>query len=121
MENEWTLYLDESKSVDNIFVIGGFACHIKRENEVENKLKALKNIVWKGKKDKYEKVFHATDYIKKYPKVFFDLVEIVKEVKGTIFATVIKLDELKELFGSDFNKNEKNNFALVDDPFNKLN
>ena len=118
MENEYTLYLDESKSVDNIFVIGGFACHISREREVENKLNDLKNIVWKGVKDKDSRVFHATDYIKRYPEAFMDLIKIVREVDGAVFATVIKLDELQELFGTSFTKNEKTDFALVDNPFN---
>ncbi|MBO6120001.1 MAG: DUF3800 domain-containing protein [Lachnospiraceae bacterium] len=118
MINEYTLYLDESKSVDNIFVIGGFACHISRENEIEEKLAALKNKVWKDSKNKDSKVFHATDYIKRYPQAFVDLIKIVREVDGNIFATVIKLDELVELFGTSFTKNEKINFALVDNPFN---
>lgn len=118
MENEYTLYLDESKSVDNIFVIGGFACHISRVQEIENKLTELKNIVWKGVKDKDSRVFHATDYIKRYPEAFFDLIKIVREINGTVFATVIKLEELQELFGTTFTKNEKTDFALVDNPFN---
>ena len=118
MENEYTLYLDESKSVDNIFVIGGFACHISKEKEIEAKLNELKNIVWKGVKDKDERVFHATDYIKRYPEAFMDLIKIVREVDGAVFATVIKLDELQELFGTTFTKNEKTDFALVDNPFN---
>ena len=118
MENEYTLYLDESKSVDNIFVIGGFACHIEKEHEVEQKLKDLKNIIWKDTKDRESKVFHATDYIKRYPTVFMDLIKIVREINGTVFATVIKLDELAELFGVSYSKNERNEFSLVDDPFN---
>ena len=118
MENEYTLYLDESKSVDNIFVIGGFACHISKEKEIEAKLNDLKNVVWKGVKDKDERVFHATDYIKRYPEAFMDLIKIVREVDGAVFATVIKLDELQELFGTSFTKNEKTDFALVDNPFN---
>ena len=118
MENEYTLYLDESKSVDNIFVIGGFACHISKEREIEAKLNDLKNVVWKGVKDKDERVFHATDYIKRYPEAFMDLIKIVREVDGAVFATVIKLDELQELFGTTFTKNEKTDFALVDNPFN---
>ena len=118
MENEYTLYLDESKSVDNIFVIGGFACHISKEKEIENKLTELKNIVWKDVKDKDSRVFHATDYIKRYPEAFLDLIRIVREVEGVVFATVIKLDELHELFGTAFTKNEKTDFAFVDNPFN---
>lgn len=118
MENEYTLYLDESKSVDNIFVIGGFACHIEKEHEVEQKLKELKNIIWKDTKDRENKVFHATDYIKRYPTAFMDLIKIVREINGTVFATVIKLDELAELFGVSYSKNERNEFSLVDDPFN---
>ncbi len=118
MENEYTLYLDESKSVDNVFVIGGFACHVDKEIIIERKLKELKDIIWKDTKNEAKKVFHATDYIKKYPTAFFDLIKIVKEVGGSIFATVIKLDELEELFGASYGKNEKNEFTLVDDPFN---
>jgi len=118
MENEYTLYLDESKSVDNIFVIGGFACHIEKEKEIERKLTELKNAVWKGVKDKDSRVFHATDYIKRYPEAFMDLIKIVREVDGVVFATVIKLDELHEIFGTAFTKNEKTDFALVDNPFN---
>ena len=118
MENEYTLYLDESKSVDNIFVIGGFACSIQKEKEIEEKLNALKNIVWKDVKNKETRVFHATDYIKRYPKAFMDLIRIVREVDGAIFATVIKLDELVELFGTSYTKNEKLDFALLDNPFN---
>ena len=118
MENEYTLYLDESKSVDNIFVIGGFACHISKENEIERKLTELKNIVWKDVKDKESRVFHATDYIKKYPEAFMDLIKIVREVDGAVFAAVIKLDELHEIFGTTYTKNEKTDFALVDNPFN---
>lgn len=118
MENEYTLYLDESKSVDNIFVIGGFACHISKEAEIERRLNVLKNIVWKDVKNRESKVFHATDYIKRYPEAFMDLIEIVREVGGAVFATVIKLDELQELFGTSFTKNEKLDFALVDNPFN---
>lgn len=118
MENEFTLYLDESKSVDNIFVIGGFACHISKEKEIENKLIELKNEVWKDVKDKESRVFHATDYIKRYPEAFMDLIKIVREVEGTVFAAVIKLDELQELFATSFTKNEKTDFALVDNPFN---
>ena len=118
MENEYTLYLDESKSVDNIFVIGGFACHISKEKEIEAKLNDLKNVVWKGVKDKDERVFHATDYIKRYPEAFMDLIKIVREVDGAVFATVIKLDELQVFFGTSFTKNEKTDFALVDNAFN---
>ena len=118
MENEYTLYLDESKSVDNIFVIVGFACHIEKEKEIERRLTDLKNIVWKGVKDKESRVFHATDYIKRYPEAFMDLIKIVREVDGVVFATVIKLDELHELFGTAFTKNEKTDFAFVDNPFN---
>ena len=118
MENEYTLYLDESKSVDNVFVIGGFACHIDKENEVEKRLNELKNTIWKDIKNEQKKVFHATDYIKRYPTAFMDLIQIVREVGGSVFATVIKLDELVELFGTSYGKNEKNEFTLVDDPFN---
>ena len=118
MENEYTLYLDESKSVDNIFVIGGFACNINKEKEIEDKLNALKDKVWKDVKDKDTRVFHATDHIKRYPEVFFDLIEIVKEVQGSVFATVIKLDELAELFGVTYGMNGKDEFSLVDSPFN---
>ena len=118
MENEYTLYLDESKSVDNVFVIGGFVCHISKEKYIEVKLMELKERVWKDTKDISKKVFHATDYLRKYPKAFIDLIEIVKNVDGTVFATVIKLDELTELFGTGFSKGDKREFALVDDPFN---
>ncbi len=118
MENEYTLYLDESKSVDNIFVIGGFACHISKEEEIERKLQKLKEKVWKNSKTRAEKVFHATDYVRKYPRAFLELIEIVREVKGVIFATVIKLDELTELFGTGYSKSNKISFALVEDPFN---
>ena len=118
MENEYTLYLDESKSVDNIFVIGGFACSIKKEQEIEDKLQALKARIWKNSKTRAEKVFHATDYVKKYPQAFMELIEIVREVDGAIFATVIKLDELTELFGTGYSNSAKTSFALVEDPFN---
>ena len=118
VENEYTLYLDESKSVDNVFVIGGFASHIDKENEIERKLNELKNIIWKDTKNDKKKIFHATDYIKKYPTAFADLIQIVKEVGGAIFATVIKLDELEELFGTSYEKSERNEFTLVDNPFN---
>lgn len=118
MENEYTLYLDESKSVDNIFVVGGFACNIKYEYLLENKLTKLKSRVWKNSEKRAEKVFHATDYVKKYPKAFIELIKIVKEVNGTVFATVIKLDELTELFGTGYQKTNNPTFALVEDPFN---
>ena len=118
MENEYTLYLDESKSIDNIFVIGGFACHISKEEEIERKLQKLKEKVWKNSKTRAKKVFHATDYVRKYPRAFLELIEIVREVKGVIFATVIKLDELTELFGTGYSKSNKISFALVEDPFN---
>ena len=118
MDNEFTLYLDESKSVDNIFVIGGFACHISKEAEVEAKLNALKEKVWKNPESRNQKVFHATDYIKRYPKAFKELIDIVRDVGGVVFATVIKLDELVELFGTSYVKKEKSEFALVEDPFN---
>ena len=118
MENEYTLYLDESKSVDNIFVIGGFACHISKEKEIESKLQKLKEKVWKNAKTRAEKVFHATDYVRRYPKAFMDLIEIVREAGGVVFATVIKLDELTELFGTGYSKGNKASFALVEDPFN---
>lgn len=118
MENEYTLYLDESKSVDNIFVIGGFACHISKEQEINDKLQRLKEKVWKNSQTRAEKVFHATDYVRRYPKAFMDLIEIVRETNGVIFATVIKLDELTELFGTGYSKSNKESFALVEDPFN---
>ena len=118
MENEYTLYLDESKSVDNIFVIGGFACHISKEKEIEERLYKLKEKVWKNSKTRAEKVFHATDYVRKYPQAFMDLIEIVRETNGVVFATVIKLDELTELFGTGYSKSNKESFALVEDPFN---
>ena len=118
MENEYTLYLDESKSVDNIFVIGGFACSISKEKVIEERLNELKDRVWKDVKDKDQKVFHATDHIKKYPEAFFDLIEIVKEVQGSVFATVIKLDELAELYGVSYGMSDKYDFSLVDNPFN---
>ena len=118
MENEYTLYLDESKSVDNIFVIGGFACHVSKEVEIETRLNALKGKVWKNPEGRSEKVFHATDYIKRYPEVFKELIDIVKDVGGVVIATVIKLDELVELFGTGYVKKERSEFALVEDPFN---
>lgn len=118
MENEYTLYLDESKSVDNIFVIGGFACHISKEKEIEERLYKLKEKVWKNSKTRAEKVFHATDYVRKYPQAFMDLIEIVRDTNGVVFATVIKLDELTELFGTGYSKSNKESFALVEDPFN---
>ena len=118
MENEYTLYLDESKSVDNIFVIGGFACSIRKEQEIEDKLQALKARIWNNSKTRAEKVFHATDYVKKYPQAFMELIEIVRDVNGVIFATVIKLDELTELFGTGYASSTKESFALVEDPFN---
>lgn len=118
MENEYTLYLDESKSVDNIFVIGGFACSIKKEHEIERSLQELKAKVWKNSKTREDKVFHATDYVKRYPKAFMDLIEIVRNAGGVVFATVIKLDELTELFGTGFSKSNKATFAFVEDPFN---
>ena len=118
MENEYTLYLDESKSVDNVFVIGGFACHISKEKEIEDRLYKLKEKVWKNSKTRAEKVFHATDYVRKYPGAFMDLIEIVRETNGVVFATVIKLDELTELFGTGYSKSNKESFALVEDPFN---
>lgn len=118
MENEYTLYLDESKSVDNIFVIGGFACHISKEKEINDKLQSLKEKVWKNSKTRAERVFHATDYVRKYPQAFMDLIEIVREANGVVFATVIKLDELTELFGTGYSKSNKESFALVEDPFN---
>ena len=118
MENEYTLYLDESKSVDNVFVIGGFACHVSKEEEIEKKLNTLKEKIWKNPESRKERVFHATDYIKKYPKAFKELIDIVKDVDGVVFATVIKLDELVELFGTGYEKSEKAGFALVEDPFN---
>lgn len=118
MDQEYTLYLDESKSVDNIFVIGGFACHINKEEIIERKLVELKKKIWKNPETREEKVFHATDYIKRYPEVFKDLIDIVEEVEGVVFATIIKLDELVELFGTGYSKSEKTEFALVEDPFN---
>lgn len=119
MESEYTLYLDESKTVDNIFVIGGFACHISKEREIENKLEDLKIKIWKNPESRATKVFHATDYIKKYPEAFKELINIVREIRGVIFATVIKLDELTELFGTGYQGiKEKESFALVDNPFN---
>lgn len=119
MGNEYTLYLDESKTVDNIFVIGGFACHVNREEEIEEKLQELKKKIWKNPESRDTKVFHATDYIKKYPSAFKELINIVKVVGGVVFATVIKLDELTELFGTGYQKgSEKEGFAFVDDPFN---
>ena len=118
MENEYILYLDESKSVDNIFVIGGFACQISREKEIERKLNDLKNSIWETTNGKVDKIFHATDYIKKYPKAFLELIEIIKNENGVVFSTVIKLDELSELFGIKVNDNENAEFNLVDNPFN---
>ena len=118
MGNEYILYLDESKSVDNIFVIGGFACPISKEPEIERKLNDLKNSIWETTNGKVNKVFHATDYIKKYPKAFLELIEIVKEEGGVIISTVIKLDELSELFGLRVNESENGEFHLVDNPFN---
>ena len=118
MGNEYILYLDESKSVDNIFVIGGFACHIDKEKEIDKKLNDLKNSIWETTNGKVNKVFHATDYIKKYPKAFLELIEIVKEEGGVVISTVIKLDELSELFGLRVNDNEGGDFNLVDNPFN---
>lgn len=118
MENEYILYLDESKSVDNIFVIGGFTCHIGKVDELEERLKELKVKIWKNDATRDKKIFHATDYIKKYPHAFKDLIDIVRDIGGKVFATVIKLDELTELFGTGYSKGDKTTFALVDDPFN---
>ena len=118
MENEYTLYLDESKTVDNIFVIGGFAIHISKEQELEEKLQKIKDRVWKNVNESVKKVFHATDYIKRYPGAFMDLIEIVRQVNGVVFATVIKLDELSELFGKIYNKRFGDEYCMVDDPFN---
>ncbi len=119
MSSEYTLYLDESKTVDNIFVIGGFACHIREEKAIEERLSELKKKIWKNPENRKTKVFHATDYIKKYPEAFKELIDIVRDVDGVVFATVIKLDELTELFGAGYQKaSDKETFALVDDPFN---
>lgn len=118
MEREYTLYLDESKTVDNIFVIGGFACNILREQSIEKKLDELKKSIWKSTNENITKIFHATDYIRKYPKAFMDLVEIIREEEGVVFATVIKLDELSELFGVKVTDRDNNEYQLVDSPFN---
>lgn len=118
MDKEYVLYLDESKSVDNIFVIGGFACEINEVEKVEADLKKLKEKIWKNEATRDSKIFHATDYIKKYPHAFKDLIDIVRNVDGKVFATVIKLDELTELFGTAYSKGDRSTFALVDDPFN---
>lgn len=118
MENEFTMYLDESRSVDNIFVIGGFACHISKEKEIEENLYKLKEKIWKSTKEKMNKIFHATDYIRRYPNAFIELIDIIREIGGVTFATVIKIDELNELFGIRCNSKDKDDFCLVEDPFN---
>ena len=118
MEKEYILYLDESKSVDNIFVIGGFACKIVNEPNIERKLAELKKSVWKSTNENKTKIFHATDYIRQYPKAFMDLIEIIREEEGIVFATVIKLDELSELFGIKVTDRDRNEYQLVDNPFN---
>ena len=42
----------------------------------------------------------------------------MRDVDGEVFATVIKLDELTELFGTGYQKGEGHSFAFVEDPFN---
>lgn len=116
--SEYTLYLDESKSVDNIFVVGGFAVSIDKENELQIMLKALKDSIWNDTKEKIAPVFHATDYIKRYPKAFKELIDIVKVVNGKVFATVIKLDEISELYGQLYNGKDDSGYIFIDDPFN---
>lgn len=115
---EYTLYLDESKSVDNIFVIGGFAVSTEYDAEVHFRLQALKDSIWNDTKERTAQVFHATDYIKRYPKAFKELIDIVKEVNGKVFATIVKLDELSELYGKVYNSRDESGYVFVDDPFN---
>lgn len=117
MENEYTLYLDESKTVDDVFVIGGFAVHISEEENLNRMFRELKDSVFKKTNSKAQPVFHATDYIKRYPNAFSELIDIVRKVKGTVFATVIKLDELSELYGK-YNEKDVHEYCFVDDPFN---
>lgn len=116
LEKEYTLYLDESKTVDNIFVIGGFCVLLDKEKILKERLDALKKKIWKNGDN--TKVFHATDYIKRYPNVFLEMIDIVRDVEGKVFATVIKLDELSELFGRYYNAVDDNNYKFIDDVFN---
>ena len=121
MSVEHILYLDESKSVDNIFVIAGFAIPLKNEPSLEKKFDELKRRTWPNLiNNESRPVFHAVEHLRKRPEAFLEMIRIAREEEGKAFACVLKLDEIYELYGdSDVNKSkELNHYDFIDNEFN---
>ena len=119
MSKEHILYLDESRSVDNIFVIGGFAIPLKNVGSLQHNFNELKKRTWPNLiSNEKRPVFHAVEHLKKKPEAFLDMIRLIKEEDAKVFACAIKLDELYELYGDDRKDREMNNYSLVDSEFN---
>lgn len=119
MSTEHILYLDESKSVDNIFVIAGFAIPLKNEGSLSHKFDELKKRTWPNLiNNEARPVFHAVEHLKRRPEAFLEMIKLAKEEDGKVFACVIKLDELYELYGDNTPSKDINNYQFIDSEFN---
>ena len=111
MSNEHILYLDESRSVDNIFVIAGFAMPINNVGSLQHNFNELKNRTWPNLiSNEKRPVFHAVEHLKKRPEAFLEMIKLAAEEEGKVFACVI--------YGDDTKGRDTHNYSLVDSEFN---